>query len=100
MACGAPAERGRSLSRTGAGRVGATRADGDFDGDGDVDTADLAGFTAGQLPASLAKYGLATAVSGVGNGSVIPEPSSLAAAIVAAGLLTCVRRNSSRLRRA
>jgi hypothetical protein len=77
--------------------LGATRTDGDYDGDADVDFGDLAGFQASQLPASLAQYGLATS-SGSGAGAVIPEPSSLASALVAASLLRWAKRNSRRLR--
>lgn len=76
--------------------LGATRADGDYDGDGDVDFGDLAGFIPSQLPASLAQYGFAS----TGSGAVIPEPSSLASALLAVSLLPWAKRNSKRLRTA
>jgi len=80
--------------------LGATRADGDFNGDGDVDYADLSGFSSNQLPASLAMYGSAAIPGSQGSGSAIPEPATLAAALLAAPLLTWPLRKRARFRRA
>ncbi len=81
---------------------------GDFDGDGDVDGEDFLLWQIGGSPDPLsssdmadweANYGAAATSFGAGAAVSVPEPSTIASALIVALCITCYRRRQAERKR-